>query len=35
MIDKTVGLVIGKTDLNAIHKTIGTKTARQLKKPSL
>jgi hypothetical protein len=28
MIDKTVGLVIGKTDLNAIHKTIGTKTAR-------
>jgi hypothetical protein len=26
-IDKTVGLAIGKTDLNAIHKTIGTKTA--------
>jgi hypothetical protein len=23
-------LVIGKTDLNAIHKTIGTKTARLL-----
>jgi hypothetical protein len=26
-IDKAVGLAIGKTDLNAIHKTIGTKTA--------
>jgi hypothetical protein len=26
-IDKAVGLTIGKTDLNAIHKTIGTKAA--------
>jgi hypothetical protein len=26
-IDKAVGLAIGKTNLNAIHKTIGTKTA--------
>jgi hypothetical protein len=25
-IDKAVGLAIGKTNLNAIHKTIGTKT---------
>jgi hypothetical protein len=26
-IDKTVGLAIGKTDLNAVNKTIGAKTA--------
>jgi hypothetical protein len=26
-IDKAVGLTIGKTNLNATYKTIGTKTA--------
>jgi hypothetical protein len=25
--NKTVGLAIGKTDLNAVNKTIGAKTA--------